>query len=94
MKNEVPEANGLDSTPLFEHIEAGIYRYTPQRQLLRTDHHQWETHLALAEDQEPEICPRTTPPTLDWNEQALPSHTDQLSAQSRTTPSRRRRKRR
>ena len=29
MKNEVPEANGLDSTPLFEHIEAGIYRYTP-----------------------------------------------------------------
>jgi hypothetical protein len=29
MKNEVPEANGLDPTPLFEHIEAGIYRYTP-----------------------------------------------------------------
>jgi hypothetical protein len=28
MKNEVPEANGSDSTPLFEHIEAGIYRYT------------------------------------------------------------------
>jgi hypothetical protein len=29
MKNEVPEANGSESTPLFEHIEAGIYRYTP-----------------------------------------------------------------
>jgi len=29
MKNEIPEANGSDSTPRFEHVEAGIYRYTP-----------------------------------------------------------------
>lgn|SRR5664280_2563846 len=28
MKSEVLKAAGSDSTPLFEHIEAGIYRYT------------------------------------------------------------------